>query len=137
MSAYGEIKRAQSTEALPSTFWLSSARTYDADGYISVYHLTFSTARALPGLIEYLHTVFAREIEDGMTYPQEGEMLQATFDAYFFAADVFIGVVGVTTRTGITDAGEQTSTLEDERAGRTWEDAVAGYYYVRAGNFRS
>jgi len=130
MSAYGDIKRAQDAALLSSTVWELPARgagsSSDA-GYITVYHLTLATARIFPGLLEYLGGVFAKEVEDGLTYPQEGEISQETFEAYFFAADVFIAIIGAT-------AGAQKPlniSLSTETGGRTWNDCIAGYYYVR------
>jgi len=130
MSAYGDIKRAQDAALVSSTVWELSARdtvSSSDTGYITVYHLTLATARTFPGLLEYLAGVFAKEVEDGLTYPQEGEISQETFEAYFFAADVFIAITGAT-------AGAQESiniSLSTEKGGRTWDDCIAGYYYVR------
>lgn len=145
MSAYGDIKRTQSSGSLASTTWtlekraLGTVDTSDAE-YITVHHLTLKAAREHPGLSEYLGAVFAKEVEDGMTYPQEGDMPQATFEAYFFAADVFLGIVGkpaasqssLGTATGNLADGSSNSApgLTEERAGRSWEDCVAGYFYV-------
>ncbi|KAF8967973.1 hypothetical protein BDZ97DRAFT_1655809 [Flammula alnicola] len=131
MSAYGDIKRVHNAAPLPATIWELSHRDGDRSGYISVHHLTLATARALPGLLEYLGSVFAKEVEDGLTYPQEGEMAQGTFEAYFFAADVFVGVVGTAPRTATTDAEHQKLDIETERGGRTWEESIAGFYYIK------
>lgn len=133
MSAYGEIKRTHSAAPLLSTTWAHPAAEKHRGDYITVHHLTLLTARALPGLLKYLAAVFAKEVEDGLTYPQEGEMLQGTFEAYFFAADVFVGVVGPSPRTATTAAGSdrQTLDIEKERGGRMWEECIAGFYYVR------
>jgi len=65
-----------------------------------------------------------------MTYPQEGDMRQETFEAYFFSADVFVGILGSLLRTAISGSEQQGLEIEEERAGRTWDDCVAGYYYV-------
>jgi hypothetical protein len=145
MSAYGDIKRIQSSGPLVSTLWILDKRplgavdTSDVE-YITVHHLTLKAAREHPGLLEYLGAVFAKEVEDGMTYPQEGDMPQATFEAYFFAADVFLGIVGkpaashgsLGTATGNLADGSSNNApgLIEERAGRSWEDCVAGYFYV-------
>lgn len=144
MSAYGDIKRLQSSGPLPSTTWSLEKRPaapIDASdaGYITVHHLTLETARELPGLLEYLGAVFAKEVEDGMTYPQEGDMPQTTFEAYFFAADVFLGVVGNPTgkqgRLGTATAGDDDGSqsapgVTDALADRPWAECIAGYFYV-------
>lgn len=133
MSAYGDIKHTKSSVRLPSTVWKSESRVSDGPElgyYISVHHFTLTTARALPGFLEYLGAVFAEEIENGMTYPQEGDMRQETFEAYFFSADVFVGVVGSLPKTVSSGSEQASSEVEDERAGRTWDECVAGYYYV-------
>jgi len=136
MSAYGDIKRAQNAALLSPTVWVSPPRDPgpgNDTGYITVHHLTLATTRAFPGLLEYLGGIFAKEVEDGLTYPQEGEMSQETFEAYFFAADVFIAIVGGESPGPATaDAQELLNiSILIERGGRTWQDCIAGYYYVR------
>ncbi|KIM40288.1 hypothetical protein M413DRAFT_176172 [Hebeloma cylindrosporum] len=136
MSAYGDIKRAQNAAPLSSTVWVLPPRDPGSGtdtGYITVHHLTLATARAFPGLLEYLGGVFAKEVEDGMTYPQEGEMTQETFETYFFAADVFVAIIGGKSRE-ITTSGAQELLnigIETEKAGRTWNECIAGYYYIK------
>ena len=59
-------------------------------------------------------------------------MSQETFEAYFFAADVFIAIVGGESP-GTATAGAQDLLnvgILMERGGRTWQDCIAGYYYV-------
>lgn len=129
MSAYGDIKRTNSFIRLPPTIW--NSRVSDGrSGYISVHHFTLTTARALPGFLEYLGAIFAKEIEDGMTYPQEDDMGQENFEAYFFSADVFVGILGSLPRTAISGSEQPSLDIEEERAGMTWSDCIAGYYYV-------
>ena len=135
MSAYGEIKRTSGTAPLPSTVWAPPAKdgVVEGDRTISIHHLTLAAARGLPGLLEYLGKVFAKEVEDGLTYPQEGEMAQTTFEAYFFAADVFVGIVGQTSPSDVrpTSGNEGPLDIHEAVAQRSWEECVAGYYYVR------
>ena len=139
MSAYGDIKRANSSIRLTSTIWNSqSSRGCDGSAtsrHISVHHFTLTTARALPGFLEYLGSIFAKEVIDGMTYPQEKDMGQEKFEDYFFSADVFVGIVGSLPRTIISGSEQPSLDIEEERAGRTWDDCIAGYYYV--GRFTS
>ena len=133
MSAYGDIKkRTNSSIRMTPTIWNSqSSRDSDISGHISVHHFTLSTARALPGLLDYLGTIFAKEVADGMTYPQEEDSMgQDKFEAYFFSADVFVGIVGSLPRTIISGSEQSDLEIEQERAGRTWNDCIAGYYYV-------
>ncbi|KAF9565603.1 hypothetical protein CPC08DRAFT_629702 [Agrocybe pediades] len=152
MSAYGEIRRAQNPQAAPlqPTTWFSTTNRGDSvkesrhqyqPRCISIYHLTLENARALPGLLEYLGTVFAQVIEEGMTYPQEGEMPQSTFEAYFFAADVFVGLIGSSPSTAAELDNSSTCAvlghlvagrdIHAERGERTWEECIAGYYYIK------
>ena len=124
MSAYGDIKAPDSHTLLATTIW----PTKKTGSYVTIHHLKLSTARQLPGLVEYLNAVFARVVEDGRTYPQEGEMGNEAFEKYFFAADVFLGIVGTSYKAegqNIIDA-----TVEDVHVGRPWEECVAGFYYV-------
>jgi len=137
MSAYGDIKHTHTAAPLSSTAWVLPRRDADSESdtrYITIHHLTLAIARGLPGLLEYLGGVFAKEIEDGLTYPQEGEMFQGIFESYFFAADVFVAVAGGgSLRTSATEDAQEllNVSVETERGGRTWEDCIVGYYYVR------
>lgn len=126
MSAYGDFKVPSSGRILPTMNWA----TKNPSTYIMTIHLTLSTARQSPGLVEYLNVVFLKVVEDGRTYPQEGDMSGEAFEKYFFAADVFLGIVSSSHSEETQKNGE--GTLEDIRAGRSWEDCVAGFYYVRA-----
>jgi hypothetical protein len=103
----------------------------DSHPLLLTHHLTRSDARRLIGLLEHLTAVFALEVERGLTYPQEGEIDQPDFESYFFAADVFVGIVGYHPR---GDRGEAEIELDIDaaRAGRPWDECVAGFYYVRS-----
>lgn len=64
--------------------------------------------------------------------PQEGEMGQPTFEAYFFAADVFVGIFGgLLSKECMTEGGDAKMDIDDARATRSWEECVAGYYYIK------
>lgn len=68
-----------------------------------------------------------------MTYPQEGPIDQVAFESYFFAADVFVAILGAQSEESQTEArGPVESPLEiqDAAAGRSWEECVMGMYYV-------
>lgn len=130
MSAYGAIVRPSPSDTpLPSTIWPLASANSNAHGYLTIHHLTLSTARMLPGLIEHLNIAFAKEVEDGFTYPQEGEIGKETFEGYFFAADVLVGIIGATGRP-IVEGTELDLDIDGAQAGRTWDDCVAGFYYV-------
>ncbi|KAJ6589822.1 hypothetical protein DFH09DRAFT_1140199 [Mycena vulgaris] len=129
MSAYGAIVRSASHVSvgpLPTTFWGIPKKS---DAYVTVHHLTVSTAKSLPGLIDYLGAVMAKEIEDGMTYPQETMALD-TFETYFFSGDVFLAIFHAGAIGG-PEASETNLTVENAREERAWEDCIAGYYYVK------
>ena len=130
MSAYGDIKRTNSSICLTPTIWNFQSSRDATGGHISVHHFTLTTARALPGLLEYLGAIFAKEVKDGMTYPQEEDMGQDKFEDYFFSADVFVGILGSLPRTIASGSEQSNLDIEEERAGRTWDDCIAGYYYV-------
>lgn len=131
MSAYGIIERPKLLGSLPGKWWQLTSTQADsmAHAYVTTHHLTRSSANRLTGLLEYLSSVFADEVESGLTYPQEGNIDQSTFESYFFAADVFVGIVG-----GIPWAERNEAEIELDidtaRAGRTWDECVAGFYYV-------
>jgi len=133
MSAYGAIVRPVSTRAaLAATIWQSRSTPQNLYGYLTIHHLTLSDARLLPGLVEYLCAVFAKEVDDGLTYPQEGDIGQEAFEGYFFAADVLVGVVGDggTARSG-EEGAEIGLDINQARAERTWDECIAGFYYVK------
>jgi hypothetical protein len=131
MSAYGAIARpVASATTLPSTAWLCrpNHKQPDLSTWLSIHHLTLDTAHSLPGLVEYLRAIFALDIEAGRTYPQETIGGKGVFEAYFFAADVFLAIVG---EGDATDGDVEIDvSIEDSRKGRSWEDCVAGFYYV-------
>lgn len=140
MSAYGAIITPNSRKKpLPTTSWtLLPTRNFQngRPQSIDIHHLTLATARALPGLVEYLHGVFADELERGMTYPQEiyeGEpYTQDMFESYYFAADVLVAVTGHETEevSERVDGGKVSTDIETARRGREWAECIAGCYYV-------
>jgi len=153
MSAYGAITRLASTETLPTTLWevpsknIQSTDPTDKDT-LTIHHLTLGSASqpALAGLIQYLHRTFAAEVEQGQTYPQEtfpGEpMTQAAFEAYFFAADVFVAITAsVPNPNSLNTEGANSNHdgtvvtvptgVDEARAGRSWEECVGGFYYIK------
>ncbi|KAJ6497704.1 hypothetical protein C8R45DRAFT_822753 [Mycena sanguinolenta] len=132
MAAYGAISRLSTvSEPLPTTFWnIRRPPAAHSHSYVTVHHLpTASAARLYPGLIDYLGSVMAQEIEDGMTYPQE-TMPADAFESYFFSGDVFLAISDLNS-TGGPEGTETTLTIDEARQQRTWEDCVAGYYYVK------
>jgi hypothetical protein len=154
MSAYGTITaNSRTVDLLPPTAW-EPPSSANVPGKLAapfrrlvLHHLRLDTARSLPGLLEYSHQVFAAEVEAGRTYPQEiandvaassgsnddsmtkpAVYTRAEFEAYFWAADVIIAI-------GTNAADELDSVLvgdvEVARAGRSWEDSLVGFYYVK------
>ena len=138
MSAYGKFTtRKQVKGTLASTIWHCKPRAGVAT-YVTIHHLTLSRASAFDGLVSYLHTCFAEEVERGMTYPQEilqGETYtQTMFEDYFFAGDVLLAIAGIEEMEmpeRKADGSEVQVTLEEAKNGRSWEECVAGLYYVR------
>ncbi|KAE8250628.1 hypothetical protein A4X13_0g4540 [Tilletia indica] len=157
MSPYGTVARTglPSGELLPSSLW----PTRNPATTLSVHHLNLASTLALPvdsdgaSLIDHLRYTFSKTIEDGRTYPQEESNAFGAegkaFEAYFFAADdVFVGVVedangSVEGRTGVEIEGTEGrliepsgkvtagASVEAARKGRTWKEAVGGFYYVK------
>ncbi|KAJ6624301.1 hypothetical protein B0H10DRAFT_1784954, partial [Mycena sp. CBHHK59/15] len=104
-----------------------------AQSCVTVHHLTLITVKSLPGLLEHLGAVMAKEIEDGMTYPQETMALD-TFENYFFSGDVFLALVHVNSGTSTIGGPEGTETVlsvEEARQSRAWDECIVGYYYVK------
>jgi hypothetical protein len=140
---------------LPPTIWYTPTKTTlspsAAPQFITVHHLILSAASAVPGLLPALHKEYAEELARGTTFPQEGldhaPVTRDAFEAYFFAADVCIGILGASTTETPLHPGDSTVSarefqgvrvrnvdisIEAARAGRAWEDCIAGFYYVRA-----
>ena len=136
MSAYGTTIAAPSSrpaDLLPPTIWklpepIAPGKPAAPFRRLALHHLRLDPARALPGLIEYMYRVFAAEVEAGRTYPQEAPHTRAAFEAYFWAADV---LVAIGTNDGDDDGADYSDTVEAARDGRSWEDALVGFYYVK------
>ncbi|THV05137.1 hypothetical protein K435DRAFT_826619 [Dendrothele bispora CBS 962.96] len=143
MAAYGAFTRSsgnyQPGTVLPSTVWCSRPTATPSDPsidasknpYVTIHHLTLSTAKVLPGLITYLSSVFAGVVEEGRTYPQEDAITESSFEKYFFAEDVFIAIQAIGSIHADQDTCVTNLTLEEARNKREWEDCVVGYYYIK------
>ncbi|KAF8608259.1 hypothetical protein BDV93DRAFT_519308 [Ceratobasidium sp. AG-I] len=124
MSAYGAISAPVTRPKAPLQTRLYPLKA-DPGNSVLVLHLTRETAPS--ELVGLLHKEFEQEIESGKTYPQEGPMDRATFEAYFFAADVFVGMI-------ISDksaAALEGADVEKVRGERSWDESVVGSYYVK------
>lgn len=149
MSAYGAIPLVNKNGSpLPTTRWTTRDKATGSPISIDLYHLTLETASNSPGLVEYLHSVFARIVEEGRTYPMEvaeGDRYpRQAFESYFFAADVIVGVLAgegagdcssVSHRDGVdivsrTDSPFGSSDLSKDGQPLVWEDIIVGFYYV-------
>jgi len=131
MSAYGPIKRNDEERSpLPSKMWPTRPNDSSPHNYMTTHHLTLSTARHLEGLVDHLNSIFAKEVDDGLSYPQEGEIDRQTFEGYFFSADVFVGVTGGSARSDLAAIDVELD-VGAARAGRTWSECVAGFYYIK------
>ncbi|KAG8756387.1 hypothetical protein FRC12_010595 [Ceratobasidium sp. 428] len=123
MSAYGAISLPLSRPTQPL-----ETRSYPfgkKPGFtVLVLHVTRQSAPT--ELIGLLHEEFAQELEAGQTYPQEGPMDRATFEGYFFAADVFVGMAVTNEEVGVLAH----KSIEDVRAGRSWDESVVGQVFL-------
>ncbi|TFK74002.1 acyl-CoA N-acyltransferase [Pluteus cervinus] len=132
MSAYGAFQHTRQNDILGTTLWPVKAQpNSEPSEYVTVHHLTLEIAQTFAGLLDYLHVTFAQEVDDGMTYPQEGEISRPAFEAYFFAADVLLAIVGASKRSTNAAGVEEAVTFEQARADRIWSECVAGFYYVK------
>ena len=136
MSAYGPVVKPASPSLPPSVWPLEGYHgTSDATSrptHLTLHHLTLAALviDGLSDLIAQLHVWFAQELQQGLTYPQEGEIRRDAFEAYFFSADVLVAIIGCDDD-GISSAtGETELSLERARCGRPWDTCVAGFYYV-------
>ena len=151
MSAYGAIssKGHIGRPPLPTTRWATRDRATGSQVFIDTYHFTLQTALESPGLLGYLHSVFAQVVEDGRTYPMEvaeGEAYpREAFESYFFAADVVVGVIvgggrgdgfavddrrnGVEIVSGADGPFGPSGSSKDGNP-PVWKDIVVGFYYA-------
>ena len=133
MSAYGTIATpaaGRPLDLLPPTIWELPApppgKPAPPFRRLALYHLRLDDNARTSGLVEYTHRVFAAEVEAGRTYPQEEVPYgRAAFEAYFWAADVIVAIGDIQTD------GLAGSDVKTARAGRSWEDALVGFYYVK------
>ncbi|KAG6864499.1 hypothetical protein C0991_009094 [Blastosporella zonata] len=131
MSAYGPITRAALEHGpLPTKLWTAGSVSARPN-YVTTHHLTISSALSLDGLLDYLSVVFAKEVDDGFTYPQEGVIDRPTFDGYFFSADVFVAIVGETGQISERKEGDIDIDINTARNKRPWKECVAGFYYIK------
>ena len=154
MSAYGAIQRSSQpnlTAPILPTIW-----THKKHGRsIVIFHIPSGHATLLESSLRtYLYSEFADEVDRGNTYPQEvigdpsdtnatnARYTQDSFESYFFGADFFLGISvpgdmneleykEIGNIEGVPVRATPALELEHIRAGRKWEDCVAGYYYVR------
>ena len=161
MSAYGTIAVTSGPLGLlPSTSWdlppPSLGRPTTPFRRLVLHHLRLDSARTLPGLFEYTHRIFAAEVEAGRTYPQEAHATvaaaaasvgvgsgdsdakadthayaysRAAFEAYFWAADVFVAIGMMDDAADVVGGGDLD--VGASRGGRSWEEALVGFYYVK------
>lgn len=119
MSAYGTISAPLTRPKAPL-----ATRSYPLKAKpghtILVLHLTRQTAPS--ELVGLLHEEFEQELESGKTYPQEGPMDRATFESYFFAADVFVGMIVPNESAAALEGAD----VEKIRDGRSWDESVVG-----------
>ena len=136
MTAYGATITApinRPVALLPPTVWelpepTALGKPATPFRRLSLHHLRLDDARALSGLVEYTHRVFTAEVEAGRTYPQEAlPHTRPTFEAYFWAVDVVVAIG--TVKNG--DNGGGPDDVEAARGGRSWEDALVGFYYIK------
>ena len=78
--------------------------------------------------VHILHSVVetAEKRLEGKSYPQEGPITFEGFESYFFttASTTVIGT--------LHPSSSSLTSLEEARAGRTWEECVGGCYYMSA-----
>lgn len=138
MSAYGVINRPQRSSYLPATLWDSPRVEPDlgTQSFVTIHHIDRAAVeRIQTGLFNYLHSIFADEVDKGLTYPQEDMRDPAAFGTYFFGGDVLVAIAGRGDPPAIESEVRGVREIEQSpnaaRNGRTWEECVAGFYYVK------
>ncbi|KAF9529704.1 hypothetical protein CPB83DRAFT_852025 [Crepidotus variabilis] len=130
MSAYGDIKRSKASASALASLWHTVWDLSAPSSYLCIHQLTQESARAHSDLLEYMAEIFAKEVETGTTYPQEGEISLTDFISYFFSADVFVGIIGLTAGSE-KDGFPSNGTLEEHKGSRSWEQCIGGFYYIK------
>lgn len=146
MSAYGVFKQPHATGriALSATAWPlksqvpTAASTSNSTSHITIFHLTSETATAQRGLVDYLRSVFSDVVDEGLTYPLEDKVTPESFEAYFLAGDLLVGIhdpsATISGDFGAIAGREATTvvhqSLESAKGTKDWRDAIVGFYYV-------
>ncbi|WWC70091.1 uncharacterized protein I206_104038 [Kwoniella pini CBS 10737] len=118
MSAYGTIAAPESKANL-------EIRSYPLpidDLVLITYPITGSNAPL--NVIKYLEKVFAKELEGGKSYPQEGPLTYEEFVSYFFGSTTIIGIVQ-------HNSEEIKKTLKDALINKNLENSLGGCYYIK------
>jgi hypothetical protein len=71
---------------------------------------------------------------DSDAHEVEYAYTRAAFEAYFWAADVFVAIGMMDDAADVVGDGDgdlEVEGLEASRGGRSWEDALVGFYYVK------
>ncbi|KZV74019.1 hypothetical protein PENSPDRAFT_749698 [Peniophora sp. CONT] len=139
MSAYGPQPPRPDRPLLPSTAWhlapAKPGKPASPFSHLTLHHLTGSAARSFDGLIDYTYSTFAAEIESGLTYPQEvayGEKYsREAFEGYFWGADVLLAIGATEDEANAANGATIEGGIEEARQGRSWEDCLVGFYYVK------
>ncbi|KAG0740101.1 hypothetical protein G6F57_006107 [Rhizopus arrhizus] len=83
-SAYGHIHKPNSDFDLNSILPIRKVLKDGQIGYIQKVDVNNKP------LVSYLHQRFNKEIEDGLTYPQENLLDDSQFESYFLGYDAFV-----------------------------------------------
>ncbi|KAG6837078.1 hypothetical protein H0H93_015346 [Arthromyces matolae] len=133
MSAYGVINRPlHEGNSLPTKRWNVTGYSPAQPSYVTTHHLTLVQATRSEGLLDYLSAVFAKEVDDGFTYPQEGPIDRSAFDGYFFAADVIVAITGKMEQGG-NDKGDIALDIDTACGGRSWGELWERLNFTKAG----
>lgn len=104
-------EQREKSEKLKSTTW-----DLQADKKLYIHHLN-DPSSAPKELLSRLHQLFNFIIEEGRTYPIDTAMSVEQFKSYFFAADLFVGLL----------VDKPLSEISDNE----WDDVLGGCYYVK------
>ncbi|EIM19763.1 hypothetical protein E3Q22_03116 [Wallemia mellicola] len=104
-------EQREKSEKLDSTTW-----NLPTEKKLYVHHLN-DPSNAPKELLSRLHQLFNFIIEEGRTYPIETPMSVEQFKSYFFAADLFVGLL----------VDKPLSEIGDNE----WDVVLGGCYYVK------
>jgi len=102
---------------------VEAGRTYPQEAHHATAAATVAAAATSVGM--------GSGDSDAKSDMHEYAYTRAAFEAYFWAADVFVAIGMMDDTADVIGDGDGDLDVEASRGGRSWEDALIGFYYVK------